>query len=49
MIRLQQISMNLIYNISDKSCNNMVATNDWSGYHSNSIIGLFKISMKGLL
>ena len=49
MIRLQQISMNLINDISVKSCNNMVATNDRSGYHSNSIKGLIKISMKGLL
>ena len=49
VIRLHQISMNLINDISDKSCNNVVATNDRSGYHSNSIIGLIKISMKGLL
>ena len=49
MIRLQQISMNLINDTFDKSCNDVVAANDWSGYHFNSIIGLIKISMKGLL
>ena len=49
VIRLHQISMNLINDISEWLQCNVVATNDRSGYHSNSLIGLIEISMKGLL